>query len=155
MLLFADEPKESFSPHWICSCFSFGCVFDGRNPNSLPGGRCFWRCRRCSGLLSRQNNIVGLKIFQMVMLIVGLLQYAANLVFAFTRNSPRTRRVSDVVGFVLFAASLYVGILLVTPLEQGGGKSSELLFLRLISLGMQLAQVMEKRLIRQFFCKRY
>ncbi len=66
----------------------------------------------------------GLKMFQLVMLVIGLLQYTANFFFAFTRNSSLIRRISDVFGFFLFVTSVYIGIALVGPLELSGGGNS-------------------------------
>jgi hypothetical protein len=88
-----------------------------------------------------------LLVFQAVMLLIGALTYTANLWFAFTRNSPFTRRVSDVVGFFLFASSVALAIRWVGPLERlatSGGDHSEIVQLRWLGLGLTVLQVIQQ-----------
>jgi hypothetical protein len=85
--------------------------------------------------------------FQGLMLVIGAFTYSANLLFAFTRNSPLTRRVSDVVGFFLFASSVTLAIRWVGPLERlaaAGTEHSDIVQLRWLGLALTVLQVIQQ-----------
>ncbi len=85
--------------------------------------------------------------FQGLMLLVGVFSYVTNFFFAFTRSSPMTRRVSDVVGFFIFAVSVTLAIRWVGALERAaaaGAEHSEIATLRWIGLGLSVAQIAQQ-----------
>ena len=87
------------------------------------------------------------KVFNVVMLGLGLLTYTLNGVFALTRASPGLRRISDIAGTIIFYAGVYIAITILMPAEKAFavGKSAEILRqFRLISIGLQIAQAMQQ-----------
>ncbi len=88
-----------------------------------------------------------LLIFQGAMLLIGAVMYTTNFFFAFVRGSPLKRRVSDVVGFLIFVSSVFLAIREIGPLERAavlGADHSGLIRLRLIHAGLSVAQIVQQ-----------
>mmetsp|Transcript_26250 Transcript_26250/g.36972 ORF Transcript_26250/g.36972 Transcript_26250/m.36972 type:complete len:183 (+) Transcript_26250:118-666(+) len=61
------------------------------------------------------------QLILVVMLLGGAFGYTTNLIGVFTKNGNRTRKVADVIGFVVFVCNLSFNALYVMPLEKAVG----------------------------------
>lgn len=76
-------------------------------------------------------------VFNLLMLVSGAWTNASNFVYAFTRGSPRARKVADIVQMFLFVGSVAFSVIVVRPSELAGNATFE----HCVTLVIQVAQL--------------
>jgi hypothetical protein len=86
----------------------------------------------------REGAPTWFNVYNLLMLAMGLYSNVTNGIFAFTRSSPRGRKLADLVQLVLFVAIVSWSVLRVLPAEK---TLDALLHTHLVVLGLQVLQL--------------
>ena len=90
----------------------------------------------------------GFKLFNLAFLAVGALVYSLNAVFALTRPAnPGVRRLSDLVGMVIYSSTIFIAMTRILPLERAylSGIPTDIIFWRRLVLVLQVVQAFQQR----------